>query len=143
MMSHAVVSEAGVRLSARRGFETLGDAARGLEALLIVEAGGARIPRDHPALGRARSDLAEAEAVIRAGRTTPPAAHPHRHLVPSAGQLGAASVSMSKRRDIAARQTLAPLREAGDRLSSAACALPVFEIVALGERCACCAAPGK
>jgi hypothetical protein len=42
MMSHAVVSEAGVRLSARRGFETLGDAARGLEALLIVEAGGAR-----------------------------------------------------------------------------------------------------
>jgi hypothetical protein len=108
MMSHAVVSEAGVRLSARRGFETLGDAARGLEALLIVEAGGARIPRDHPALGRARSDLAEAEAVIRAGRTTPPAAHPHRHLVPSAGRLGAASVSMSKRRNIAARQTLAP-----------------------------------
>lgn len=50
---------------------------------------------------------------------------------------------MSKRRDIAARQTLAPLREAGDRLSSAACALPVFEIVALGEGCACCAAPGK
>jgi hypothetical protein len=51
-MSHAVVSEAGVRLSARRGFETLADAARGLEALLIVEGGGARIPRDHPALGQ-------------------------------------------------------------------------------------------
>jgi hypothetical protein len=43
MMSHAVVSEAGVRLSARGGFETLGDAAHGL---LIVEAGGTRIPRD-------------------------------------------------------------------------------------------------
>jgi hypothetical protein len=139
-MSHAVVSEAGVRLSARGGFETLGDSAPGL---LIVEAGGTRIPRDHPALGRGRSDLAEAEAVMRAGRTTPPAAHPHRHLAPSAGRLGAASVSMSKRRDTAARQTLAPLREAGDRLSSAACALPVFEIVALGEGCACCAAPRK
>ena len=82
MMSHAVVSEAGVRLSARRGFETLGDAARGLEALLIIEAGGARIPRDHPALGRARSDLAEAEAVIRAGRTTPAAL---RSMAPSSG----------------------------------------------------------
>ena len=60
-------------LSVRRGFEALGDAARGLAALLILEASGARVPRDHPALCRARSDLAEAEAVIQAGRPITPA----------------------------------------------------------------------
>jgi hypothetical protein len=130
-------------LSVRRGFEALGDAARGLAALLILEASGARVPRDHPALCRARSDLAEAEATIRASRPTPPAAHPHHHLVASADRLGAATASMSKPRDIDARQTLALLREALDHLSSAERALPGFEIVALGEGCACCAVPGR
>ena len=72
-----------------RGFETLGDAPAALRRCSSSKPSGARIPRDHPALGRARSDLAEAEAVIRAGRTTPPAAHPHRHLVASADRLGA------------------------------------------------------
>jgi hypothetical protein len=50
---------------------------------------------------------------------------------------------MSKPRDIDARQTLALLREALDHLSSAERALPGFEIVALGEGCACCAVPGR
>lgn len=130
-------------LSVRRGFEMLGDAARGLAALLILEASGACVPRDHPALCRARADLAEAEAMIRAGRPTPPVAHPHRHLVASADRLKAVMASMSKLQDIDARQTLALLREAGDHLSSAERALPGFEIVALGEGCACCAAPGR
>jgi hypothetical protein len=130
-------------LSVRRGFETLGDVARGLAALLILEASGARVPRDHPALCCARSDLAEAEAVIRASRPTPTAVHPHRHLVASADRLGAVTASMSKPRDIDARQTLALLREALDHLSSAERTLPGFEIVALGEGCACCAAPGR
>jgi hypothetical protein len=130
-------------LSVRRGFETLGNAARGLAALLILEASGARAPGDHPALCRARSDLAEAEAAIRASRPTPRAAHPHRHLVASADLLGAVTASMSKPRGVDARRTFALLREALDHLRSAERALPGFEIVALGEGCACCAAPGK
>jgi hypothetical protein len=41
----------------RRGFALLGNAARGLAALLILEASGARAPRDQSALCRARGDL--------------------------------------------------------------------------------------
>ena len=128
-------------LSVRGGFETLGDAARGLAALLILEASGARVLPDHPALCRARADLAEAEAVIRASRPTQSAGHPHRHLAASAHRLGAVAASMSKPRDFDARQRLALLREAQDHLRYAERALPGFEIVALGESCACCAAP--
>lgn len=100
-----------------------------------------RVPCDHPALCRARSDLAEAEAVIRAGRPTPPAAHPHRHLVASADRLGAVAAAMSKAKDIDARRTLSHLREAQDHLRYPKRALPGFEIVALGDSCACCVAP--
>jgi hypothetical protein len=78
--------------------------------------------------------------VIQAGRPTPPAARPHRHLVASADRLGAVAAAMSKAQDIDARRTLALLREAQDHLRYAERALPGFEIVALGESCACCAA---
>jgi hypothetical protein len=57
--------------------------------------------------------------------------------------LDAVLASMSKPQEIDVRQTLALLREAGDHLSSADCALPGFEIVALGEGCACRAAPRR
>jgi len=50
---------------------------------------------------------------------------------------------MSKPQDVDARQTPALLREARDHLNSAEHALPSFEIVALGQGCACCAAPGR
>jgi hypothetical protein len=130
-------------LSVRRGFEALGDATRGLAALLILEASGARAPRDHPALCRARSDLAEAQALIRAGRPTRRALHPHHHLAACADRLGVLMASMSARQDTDTRRTLSLLREATDHLNWAARALPGFEIVALREGCACCAArPG-
>jgi len=100
-----------------------------------------RLPRDHPALCCARSDLAEAEAGIQAGRPTPPAAHPQRHLAASADRLGVVAAAMSKAQHIDARRTLALVREAQDHLRYAERVLPGFEIVALVESCARCAAP--
>jgi len=127
-------------LSVRRGFEALGDVTRSLAALLILEASGARAPRDHPALCRARSDLEEAQVLIRAGRPTRRALHPHQHLAACADRLGVLMASMSARQETDTRRTLALLREATDHLNWAARALPGFEIVALREGCACCAA---
>jgi len=128
-------------LSVRRGFEALGDATRSLAALLILEASGARAPRDHPALARVRSDLEEAQALIRAARPTRRALHPHHHLAACADRLDVLMASWSARRDADTRRTLALLREATDHLDWAARALPGFEIVELREGCACCAAP--
>ena len=132
-----------ILLSVRRGFEALGDATRSLAALLILEASGARAPCDHPALRQARDDLAEAQAVIRAGRPTRRALHPHQHLRACADRLDVLVAAMSERRDADTRKTLALLREATDHLNSASRALPGFEIVALSEGCACCALPGR
>ncbi len=126
-------------LSVNPAFETLGDITRSLAALLILEASGARVPLDHPALSRARADLAEAEALIRAGRPTPRAVHPHHHLVACVDRLEA----LMSTHGADTRRKLALLREATDHLNFAARALPGFEIVALGDGCACCASPGR
>jgi hypothetical protein len=122
-------------LSVRRGFEALGDAARGLAALLILEASGALAARPPGALprpqrprgGGGRDPSWPADAAGRSSATS------SRGLGRSAGRGGGRHVEGPAHHT---RRTLALVREAQDHLRYAERVLPGFEIVALGESCA-------
>jgi hypothetical protein len=127
-------------LSVRRGFEALGDAARGLAALLILEASGARAVRPPGALprpqrprgGGGRDPSWPADA---ASRSSAPSS---RGLGRSAGRGGGRHVEGQGHR----RAPDAGASARGSRPSALSEARPAgFEIVALGDSCACCVAP--